>query len=103
MLDATLNKRPKQLVFADTIEAEKIEMATQVRAEASVSLPGTPISAQWAKGKVDSSLSFPHSTRLYTYFTTVFVLRNKTVYTEDENQYSDIENPGIYTLLHTHI
>ncbi|KAI9435002.1 hypothetical protein BJY52DRAFT_1230985, partial [Lactarius psammicola] len=29
ILDAALNKRPKQLLFVNTIEAEKIEMATQ--------------------------------------------------------------------------
>ncbi|KAH9165363.1 hypothetical protein EDB89DRAFT_1911469 [Lactarius sanguifluus] len=31
----------KQLIFADTIKAEEIRMATRMRAEASVSLPGT--------------------------------------------------------------
>ncbi len=57
MLDAVLNKRPKQPVFADTIEAEEIEMVTQVCTEASASPPA--ISPQWVKGKVQTPHSHP--------------------------------------------
>jgi len=46
MLDATLDKRSKQPVFADTIEAVEIGMAAQMHTEASASLPGTFIGPQ---------------------------------------------------------
>ena len=45
------------MLFLNAIEAEKIETATGVRAEASVSLPDTLIGSEWVKGKVET----PHS------------------------------------------
>lgn len=61
---AAPNKRPKQLVSAETTEDEKIEMATRVYAEASVSLAGTLI------------VTFPLATRACTHTATVLVQRN---------------------------
>jgi len=46
MPDAALDKRSKQPVFADTIEAVEMGVAAQMHTEASASLPGTFISPQ---------------------------------------------------------
>ncbi|KAI9458190.1 hypothetical protein BJY52DRAFT_1186996 [Lactarius psammicola] len=59
MLDAALDKRPKQPVFADTIGAE-IDTATQVRVEAPASPPHQPAVGQ--EERRDTSLTLPHST-----------------------------------------
>ncbi len=86
-LDAALDKRYNQPEFPNPIEAEEIEMATQVRAEASAHCQVRSSTRSDSKGTSRLLTLISHSTRVYTNFATVFIPRNRTVYTEDEKKY----------------
>ena len=81
VLDALPDNRPRLQIFAEPIEAGKLKLSTQVRAEAFCVPLKHALSPQRIEEKAGSSLAFPHSIqyRALLYLSCVTVYKTRKV------------------------